>query len=496
MSLYKQIFRVSSVFAGLLCVKSAAADTEEKRPNIVIALCDDMNPFYTAVTGDPDALTPHLNSLAKESAVFTRCYAASTVCMPSRTSLVTALYPHSTGSWGNANDQFIPLQLTSMFSDFKNAGYTTAMIGKTHWFSGTGFKQQFDSKKDYYNAMGIDYIQEVATMFASRGGHGVYQDFLKKIGKFEANSKDMTDRLRNNQYLVRPSLLEPDETCDWMMTDFATDYIQSSSGKKPFMMMVGYSYPHSPYDPLEEYAARYESGNMALRDNVKTFEKYGTEYSLEKVRETRAAYLAKISYADAMVGRLVDALKAQGSWDNTIVVFTADHGMAIGEHGNITKGKFWEEVARVPMIIRIPGLTDDGVEISTLSQLIDLYPTLLDAVGGEPSPYISGTSLMPAIHDPDTVVRDAVFCEIEHDGILDYMVRGERYKWYTEKGVEYLYDLEEDPFEQSNLIRSEKHEDVLLELQDRLRRFLMTEQVNYAVGYKPLVQREKEKVRK
>lgn len=464
--------------------------------NIVVLLCDDMNPFYTGFAGDPDADTPNLDKLAEQSAMFTRCYAASTVCMPSRTSLVTGLYPHGTGAWGNANEQLIPEHLTSMFSDFKKAGYATAMIGKTHWMSGTGFKKFYDSKADYYQRLGIDYFEDVATMFASRGGSGVYQDFLRKIGKFDANSKDMTDRLRSNQYLVRPSLLEPNETCDWMMTDFAIETIRSAPDDKPFMMMVGYSYPHSPYDPLDEYAALYESGTMALRENVKPFQKYGTDYTLDTVRETKAAYLAKISFIDDMVGRIIDSLKESGRWENTILVFTADHGMAIGEHGNITKGRFWEEVARIPMIIRIPGMTDRGVKLSALSQLIDLYPTLLDAAEGECSPYVSGRSLMPAIRNPGETVRDAVFCEIQQDGMLNYMVRGERYKWYIEKGKEYLYDLDSDPFEKKNLINSADHETVVSELRERLRRFLMEEQVNYAAGYKPLVQREKEKAGK
>ena len=187
---------------------------EKSQPDIVIVLCDDLNPFYMGFAGDPDALTPNLDALAAESAVFTRCYTASPVCMSSRTAIVTGLYPHNTGSWGNSNQLFVPPKITSLFSDFKSVGYYTAMIGKTHWFAGTGFKDQFDNLHGYFDAIGIDHIQEVATTFGSRSGKGPYQDFLREIGKFEAQSADLTGRLAENQYVARKSLLEPEESCD------------------------------------------------------------------------------------------------------------------------------------------------------------------------------------------------------------------------------------------------------------------------------------------
>ncbi|MEM9017857.1 MAG: sulfatase-like hydrolase/transferase, partial [Verrucomicrobiota bacterium] len=329
--------------------------------DVVVVLCDDFNPFYTGFGGDPDASTPNLDALARESAVFTRCYATSVVCMSSRTSLVTGLYPHSTGCWGNATDLFVSPRFTTMFTDLKGAGYATAMIGKTHWYAGQGYRDQFASLSDYMEGIGIDFFREVATTFASRGGKGNYQDFLRSIGKFEAQSKDLTERLSTNQYLARPSLLEPEETCDWMMTDLALEYLQSTSGAEPFALMIGYSNPHSPFDPAGKYASMYDPESISVRENVVPFRKYGDDYSLAKIREARAAYLGKISFLDALLGRLVTGLQERGTWDRTILVFTADHGMAVGEHGNIAKGQFWEEVARVPMVMRVPGLTDEGL---------------------------------------------------------------------------------------------------------------------------------------
>lgn len=485
--------RSTTVFS-ILCVAlglTPLALADSSKPDVVVILCDDFNPFYAGFAGDPDVKTPNLDSLAKQSAVFTRCYSTSAVCMPARTSLISGLYPHNTGCWGNSSELFVSPRLTSMFADFKQAGYTTAMIGKTHWFAGTSFKDQFASKSDYMAALGIDHYRDVVTTFGSRSGNGIYQDFLRKNGLFEKQSKDLTNRLRVNQYVARPSLLKPDQTCDWMMTSLAKDYFAAIPKTQPFALMVGFSNPHSPFDPPGRYATIYDARELQLRRNVKPFKKYGTTYSLAEIRKARAAYLGKITFVDDLLGRLIGALKERGTWDNTILVFTADHGIAVGEHGNIAKGQFWEEVARVPMLMRIPEVTTGGYQTDTLVQIIDLYPTLIEAVGGELSSHVRGRILLPHLRraDINTSVREAAFCEIHHGDSLDYMVVTQRFKWFIERGREHLYDLNSDPFEQVNLIGLAEYEEIAAEQREHLRKFLMTEQVNYSAGYRPLVER-------
>tara|TARA_R110002049_G_scaffold285698_4_gene466940 strand:+ start:52345 stop:53883 length:1539 start_codon:yes stop_codon:yes gene_type:complete len=479
------------LFAVITISATIATVAGQPDRDVVIILCDDFNPFCTGFAGDPDVKTPHLDALAQQSAVFSRCYATSTVCMPSRTSLITGLYPHSTGCWGNAQELFVAPELTTLFSDLKRAGFATTVIGKTHWFAGTGFKNRFESKKEYFRDIGIDVYHDIVTTFGSRGGSGVYQDYLRKMGLFERQSADLTDRLANNQYVARPSLLAPEQTGDWMMADIAVDHLHRTPASQSIAMLVAFSNPHSPFDPPGRYATMYLPENVSLRPNVKTFKKYGTDYSLAELRQARAAYLGKITYLDDLTGRIIEALKKRGRWDNTIVVFTADHGLAVGEHGNIAKGQFWEEVARIPMVVRIPGLTDAGIETDALAQLIDIYPTLLHAVSGEVSRHVQGRSLLPAIDGRGAEVRQSVFCEIHHDESLDYMVRDQRYKWFTQRGEESLYDLKNDPLEQSNLVHSSEHVGTVKDLRDQLRRFLMTQQVNHSAGYTPLVERVK-----
>jgi arylsulfatase A-like enzyme len=235
----------------------------------------------------------------------------------------------------------------------------------------------------------------------------------------------------------------------------------------------------------------YVPENLTLRENVEPFSKYGTDYTLAEVRRARSAYLGKISLLDDLAGRVMDCLKQQGRWQDAIFVFTADHGLTVGEHRNISKGRFWEEVARVPLLIRVPEVTDGGARTEALCQLIDVYPTLIEAIGGTVSAHVSARSLLPVLRDPETSIRDAVFSEISHNGHFNYMVRSGHFKWFVESGKEYLFDLESDPFELENLIQLKKHAARAQAMREHLRKFLMTQQVNHSAGYVPLADRVK-----
>jgi arylsulfatase len=481
---------LAKLLASLALSTGLAVGAGTAKPDVVLIVCDDFNPFYTGFAGDPDIKTPNLDALVRESAVFSQCYSMSAVCMPSRASLVTGRYPHNTGCWGNTANLFIPPPLTTLFSDFQKTGYRTAMIGKTHWISGDGYRREFDSLEEYYKGIGIDHYQEVSATFESIGANGIHEDFLRKIGKYEAQIKDLKARLKKDQYEPIPSLLAPQETGDWMITDLAGDFIRQTPASQPFMMMLGLSNPHSPMDPSGDYATQYAPESLTLRENVSAFQRGDDKVDLDHIRKVRAAYLGKITMLDDLLGRVIKALKERGTWDNTILVFTADHGMLVGEHGRISKGQFWEESIRVPMVVRIPGLTR-GTQTDALAQMQDIYPTLIEAAGGTPSPGLFARSQMPVLRGEKPGVRDAVFAEISENrtGELNYMVRKGDYKWFVIRGKEHLFDLKNDPFEKNNLIESADQEKVANSLRERLRTFLMTDQINYSSGYVPMAER-------
>ena len=478
-------------FMALLALGAGhAIGAEPRKPDVVLIVADDFNAFYTGFAGDPDVKTPNLDALAKEGTVFTQCYSPSPVCTPSRTSLVTGRYPHNTGCWGNTAELFVPPPLTTLFSDFKKTGYRTAMIGKTHWVTGQGYRREFATLEDYYKGIGIDHYRDISTTFETIGADGAYEAFLRKIGKYDAQVKDLRARLKKDQYEPIPSLLTPQETSDWMVTDLASQFLRETPTSEPFMMMLGYSNPHSPMDPAGDYAKMYDPEKLSLRENVTAFQREKTTIDLAQIKKVRAAYLGKISFLDDLVGRIVQDLKARGTWNNTILVFTADHGLMIGEHGRISKGQFWEESIRIPMLVRIPGVTK-GSSTDALAQLHDIYPTLIEAVGGTPSPGLFARSQMPVLRGEKPRVRDAAFAEItdSRSGDLNYMVRKDNYKWFIFRGKEALFDLAKDPFEKNDLIQSPDFQQVATSLRDRLRTFLMTDQINYSVGYKPLDER-------
>jgi arylsulfatase A-like enzyme len=484
--------------AGSLAFLTAGVDhsycEEARKPDVVLIVCDDFNPFYTGFAGDPDVKTPNLDNLAKESAVFSQCYSMSAVCAPSRTSLITGRYPHNTGCWGNTANLFVPPSLTTLFSDFQKTGYRTAMIGKTHWVSGQGYRREFANLEDYYKGIGIDHYRDVSATFETIGANGRYEEYLRKIGKYDAQVKDLKARLKKNQYEAIPSLLEAKETGDWMITDLAAEFFRQTPTSQPYMMMLGFSNPHSPMDPSGDYAKMYDPATLRLRENVKAFQRGDTTVDIDEIRKVRAAYLGKISFLDDLVGRLIKDLKERGTWDNTILVFTADHGLMVGEHGRISKGQFWEESIRVPMLVRIPGVTR-GTRTEALSQFQDIYPTLIEAVGGTPSPGLFARSQYPVLRGDKSSVRDAVFAEITdpRTGALNYMVRKGKFKWFKNGEKEFLFDLEADPFEQTNLIQSPDFGETATSLRERLRVFLMTDQINYSAGYKTMEERMREK---
>lgn len=492
-SLFRSISEkvLASGLMALLSVGAAhSAEAQARKPDVVVFLCDDFNPFYTGFTGDPDVKTPNLNALAKESIVFSQTYTTSPVCTPSRTSLVTGRYPHNTGCWGNTAELFVPPPLTTLFSDFKKSGYRTAMIGKTHWVTGQGYRREFASLDDYYKGIGIDHYKDVSVTFETINGDGVYEDYLRKIGKYDAQVKDLKGRLKKDQYEPIPSLLAPQETSDWMVTDLAGEFLRETPTTQPFMMMLGYSNPHSPMDPSGDYAKMYDPAALSLRENVEAFKREGVPVDIEQIRKVRAAYLGKITFLDDLVGRVISDLKARGTWDNTIFVFTADHGLMIGEHGRISKGQFWEESIRIPLLVRVPGVTK-GTRTDALAQLHDVYPTIVEAVGAKPSPGLFARSQMPVIRGEKPAVRDAVLAEItdSRSGDLNYMVRKDNFKWFVFRGKEFLFDLAKDPFEKNNLIQVPESQKTASALRDRLRTFLMTDQINYSLGYKPLEER-------
>jgi len=203
--------------------------------------------------------------------------------------------------------------------------------------------------------------------------------------------------------------------------------------------------------------------------------------------------MGKITHLDDRVGEIIEALKKRGSWENTVVVFSVDHGDRMGEHGIVSKCGFEEGSVRVPLIIGGPAvpLETRGFRSASPVSFLDLFPTFLDLAGGDIPDYCQGMSLLPIVTGQADHVHDAVFSEIANGKSFNYMVRDRQWKWYTHgrSGKECLFDMVTDPRETDNLASQPGHAGTTQRLRDRLLTFLMSTQLNHARGYRILFDR-------
>jgi arylsulfatase A-like enzyme len=467
------------------------------RPDILVIFTDQWSPRETPRWGTP-ARTPNLDAIAAEGMRFYSAYSSSPVSMPARGCLLTGLFPHNTGLWGNTSDYTPPVRQARLFADVKAAGYTTAQIGKTHWFAGTGWRKEqgFPDLDAFYAALGLDHVETITSPFSTPQGKGAYADYLRGIGKFDAVAADLSRRLKDNQYEAGASVCTPAEHNEMFVTRRAVEFIKKQPPGKPLFLVASWFGPHPPFDAPGPYASMYDPASLKAPPNVRLPYRYGgRDYDEKTWREMRANYLGKISYIDDCAGQVVDALKARGNWDNTLVIFISDHGEMLGAQGALSKGRFFEESAGIPMWVRPPkGIKVAAPESDAPVSLNDVYATVVEAAGGKVSPQRVTTSLWPVLLGGDAAGADrTVFAEIynsKRQG-LGYMARKGDYKWFSQDG-EHLYDLKNDPFEQNNLIAAPAHMEKARELREDYHEWVLATQLNYSEGYKNMVQRAKE----
>lgn len=463
------------------------------KPDVLVILTDQWNPRYVS-WDNPQVKTPHLDRIAREGMVFDACYTSSPVCMPARVSLITGLYPHNQGHalWGNASGYRVPVESAPMFRDIQRAGYTTAQMGKFHWSSGPTWRQEYPTIMDYYHALGVDIALDVAGPPDSPKDNSPYSRYLRKLGLLEGVAADLNQRYVQWEFEPRASVVPVEQYHDTFITNAAVEVIRKQPKDKPLCLVVSLHSPHPPLDAPGEFATLYDPATLTLPANVpEQFFREGRVLRHPDVQRLLANYLGKMALVDRCVGLLVEALKARGTWDTAMAVFTADHGEMMGAHGALTKGRFYEESARVPLVIRWPGQVKAG-RTKALAQMSDVYPTIVEAIGGELSPGRFATSLLPVATGREDSVRDLAVSEIGSAAPLNMMAREARYKWWVEKDSEYLFDLDADPFEHNNLAPSAEHKDTLNHMRERMLGWLRSTQVNMAEGYKSKVKRLRE----
>jgi arylsulfatase A-like enzyme len=453
------------------------------RPHVLIFMTDQQRADCLGCAGHPQLRTPNIDALAAAGVRFAQATTASPICMPARASFATGLYPHNHGIW--RNDGQLSTDRT-FFQALRSAGYFTAAIGKSHYYEPRRVGGHVRDREAYMHALGIDYVHETTGAQAAIHMESYVTDEWKKQGVWESIASDFHHRQAVGGLIVAPSPAGVDQHLDSYVGRQAETFVDGYDREAPLCLFVGFPGPHDPLDAPGAYASMYSPAetpppipvpppNPALPEEVrrkKAFTVWAPS-KLKPVPRARANYYGKISLIDAWVGRIVGAVERRGWLDDTLVVFLADHGDMLGDHGRLKKSTFHESSVRIPLILRWPARIRANDVTDALAEIGDVFPTLLEAVGCEASAQNLGRSLWPVIVDPAMELRDFQLSEAEF-GDRQFMLRSKRYKLAVDSASRayMLYDLARDPMEQHNLVADASMQTVKGELQQILKRRL------------------------
>lgn len=421
--------------AEWIASKPEAASVEQtgeaiERPNVLFIAIDDLNDWIGPLGGYPGVKTPNLDRLAARATTFSQAYCPAPLCNPSRTGLLTGYYPTSSGIYKNHEDWRVALpEAVTLPELFKQNGYHTVGGGKIfHWNDRTLWHEYFPS------------------VVESGPGADVQQDDDNSAGAMSWGAIDGPDEEMN----------------DYRVTSWAADYLRQEH-ESPFFLACGIFRPHLPWNVPASYFEQYPLEEIVLPevlpddlDDVPAAGQFLADPGgfhaaiLNSGNWAKAvqAYLACISFVDAQVGRLLDALDASPHADNTVIALWSDHGIHLGEKEHWHKSTLWEESGRAPLMIAAPGVTEGGSVCETPIDLVNTYPTLADLCGLPIASELDGVSLRPLLEDPEAAWDRPALTNFRDANAVRY---GQwRYIRYGD-GSEELYDHQADPNEWTNL---------------------------------------------
>ncbi|MBI3857786.1 MAG: sulfatase [Planctomycetes bacterium] len=442
------------------CASPAAAPPE--RPNVVVVFTDDQRWEAMGCAGHPFLKTPNIDRLAREGARFVNAFCTTSLCSPSRASMLSGLYANAHKVLDNFTD--FPASLPSYPKRLQESGYETGYIGKWHMGEGS------DDPRP-----GFDY-------WMSHQGQGNYFDTTFNInGKRELLKGYITHRI----------------------TEKAVEWIRKPR-EKPFCLIVGHKAPHGPFVPEPKYAKAFDATEIRrpatekdtgagkpdwVRQRVTTW--HGIDGPIYKAcgysgyDEFVRAYYAAILSVDDSVGQITEALRAAGTLDRTLFIFTTDNGFLLGEHGAIDKRTMWEESIRVPMIVRYPPLIPAPRVVNEMVLHIDLAPSILAVCGAKPIENVHGMSWTGLFSGKGAPWRKSFLYEYNYEKQFPYTpnvrgIRTDEWKYIRyphgdggpDRWKAELYSLKDDPLETRNLIDDPRSAAMLAQLQGELARLM------------------------
>jgi choline-sulfatase len=459
------------LYSLIFCTFSTILFSQQKEKlNVLFIISDDLTATAVSSYENKVCETPNIDILASEGTKFTSAYSQYPVCGPSRASMLTGYYPSATTTYGYVSGRKnIGKERATLPQLFKNNGYYTARVSKIYHMgvpidieNGSNGTDDEASWTERFNSKGSEWKAEGEAELVQGNPDGTIE---RKGGNVMTIVKAAGDDLAHS---------------DGKTAQKAIELIKHHK-EKPFFLAVGFVRPHVPFVAPKKYFEPYPFEEIELPKKVKDdwddIPKRGINYvtsknaqmNLEQEKKAIAAYYASVSYMDAQVGKVLKTLKDEGLEENTIVVFTSDHGFHLGEHDFWMKVSLHEESVRVPMIIKVPGKAP--TVCNSFTELLDIYPTLASLAGLQYSKHIQGKDLTPILKNPNKKVRNMAFSVSQ--GGKTFLIRTKKWAYiqYDEdatSGIE-LFDMERDPQQFTNLAMLPKYSSVVKKMKGKLK---------------------------
>jgi len=469
---------------------------KSNRPNILVIMTDQHRADYLSCLGSSPVPTPNIDRIARKGVTFTNAYCPYPVCVASRMSFLTGQYAHTTGAI--TNKDHLDWRYRTIAHHFNDQGYITGLIGKMHF--GTAHNHGFEyymSVNDWLMYLGSKvqyYADEIASHPTSENFTQTVYDtgaaFPDLEHVWESDISPWVGHVNRSDFRTMASALDAEDHLDMFIARETVKFIEKHD-EEPLFLVAGFMKPHTPLFPPKEWADQYPIEDEVLPDpgSLELYPQHIRDRILRHCRADeylrkahRAGYHGNLAFVDHCIGYTMDALEEKGLLDNTIVVYTSDHGEMDGDHGLFQKFCLFDPSVKVPLIVSRPGVLPEDVRTAALTEYIGLYPTLCELAGlplpeqrvlsefdGSPDGFDS-RSFADICRNPSLPGPEHVFSEFNlRGGLPQYMIRNGRFKYIHNDGATHeLYALQEDPGEMVNLAQDPRYAQVMSEMEGRL----------------------------
>lgn len=483
---------LASISSSIVWAHEDHEPREVRKPNVLLILVDDLKPAIGSY-GDKVAMTPEIDRLAARGMRFDAAYCNQAVCASSRFNLLLGSRSTSTGiyDFGRNFRDFYPNAVT-LPQHFKNNGYHTESMGKVYHIGHNTYNDEDSWSVPHHEELLIEYVIPEST-----GGKLTREEAL-----FKNETWDVARSLSRGAAWEN-SKVEDEAYADGRIANRAIERLGVlKDTEKAFFLAVGFARPHLPFSAPRKYWDLYDPDTLPMPDREKNPEgapgyavkrdgeivqyepvphsSKNDPFPEELTRKLIHGYYASTSYVDAQIGKVLKGLADLGLDDNTIVVLWGDHGFHLGELGIWTKHVNYELANRIPLLFRVPGVTEAGSATRQLAESVDIYPTLVELVGlpnpETPQP-IDGVSLVSVLKDPDARVRDHAYHCFGRGGRMGRAIRTEQYRMVEWKRIGEapetadieLYDYSEESIERRNI--ANENPEIVARLRQILNRY-------------------------